>query len=287
VQRLNIDDIMQFSLDQLLEREGVGRWDVLEQHTRVLKMSLQDQISPPDAAKELVDTASLSSDPSDTTYRLWNLLFHAAASLPTYIDHIVQLTLAIRRVPCNPESPNKLYNTLWSHWQDVHSYYYTWRTLKPSSPTSSTGAEQWINFTIFSAKLVKYGDEMAMRQIGISGFFDLRAALETTLETRTRDLPKNAIVTAKQSLENDILAAAQWIIYAGSKLLKIHNDFFGDAWIKGLSKKTDLWDGEPGFSQARWRFWAERFDEWETEEETSEAVKEAASVIRTHLAENT
>jgi hypothetical protein len=278
---------MQFSLDQLLEREGVGRWDVLEQHTRVLKMSLQDQISPPDAAKELVDTASLSSDPSGTAYRLWNLLFHAAASLPAYIDHIVQLTLAIRRVPPRPESPNKLSYTLWSHWQDVHSYYYTWRTLRPSLPNSLTGAEQWINFAIFSAKLVHHGDGMAMRQIGISGFFDLRDALETTLETRTRDLPKNAIVTAKQSLENDTVAAAQWVILADSKFLDVHNVFFGEAWIKGLSKKTDLWDGEPGFSRERWEFWAERFDEWVAEEEASEAVKEAASVICIHLAETT
>jgi hypothetical protein len=287
VQRLHIVDRMLSPLDQWLECEGVGRWGALEQHTRVLKTSLQDQIRPLDAAKELVDTASLSSDPSDTAYRLWNLLFHAAASLPAYIDHIVQLTLAIRRVPSNRESPNKPTYTLWSHWQDVHSYYYTWRTLRPSSPDSLTGAEQWINFTIFSAKLVHHGDEMAMRQIGISGFFDLRDALETTLETRTRDLPKNAIVTAKQSLENDVLAAAQWVIFADSKFLHVHNDFFGDAWTRGWSKKTDLWDGEPGFSQARWRFWTGRFDELATEEETSEAVKEAASVIRTHLAENT
>jgi hypothetical protein len=287
VQRLHIVDRMLSPLDQWLECERVGRWGALEQHTRVLKTSLQDQIRPLDAAKELVDTASLSSDPSDTAYRLWNLLFHAAASLPAYIDHIVQLTLAIRRVPSNRESPNKPTYTLWSHWQDVHSYYYTWRTLRPSSPDSLTGAEQWINFTIFSAKLVHHGDEMAMRQIGISGFFDLRDALETTLETCTRDLPKNAIVTAKQSLENDVLAAAQWVIFADSKFLHVHNDFFGDAWTRGWSKKTDLWDGEPGFSQARWRFWTGRFDELATEEETSEAVKEAASVIRTHLAENT
>jgi hypothetical protein len=273
---------MPFPLDQWLDREGVGRWGALEQHTQVLKALLQGLVSPSDAAKELVDTASSSSDPSDTAYRLWNLLFHAAASLPAYIDQIVQLALAIRRVPPSPESPNKLTYTLWSHWQGVHSFYYTWRTLRPSSPNSLTGAEQWINFTNFSAKLVQHGDEMAMRQIGISGFFDLRDALETKPETRTRNLPTNAIVTAKQLLETDTVTAAQWVIYAGFKFLDVHNDFFGEAWTKGLSKKTDLWDGGLGFSRGRWKAWAERFDEHQTE-----AAKEAASVIRTHLGEST
>jgi hypothetical protein len=165
---------MSSPLDQWLEREGIQRWGVLEQHTQVLKACLDDMISPSEAAKELVDTAASSSDPSDTVYRLWNLLFHAAAALPAYIDHIVQLTLAIRRVPPSPENPNSLCYTVWSHRRDAHSFYYTRRTLRPfSSPDSLTGAEQWNNFTIFSANLVQHGDEMAMRQIGITAFFDL------------------------------------------------------------------------------------------------------------------
>lgn len=278
-------------LDQWLEHEGVESWGALEQHSQVLKKLIHNQTSPQDAAKELVDIASLSSDPSDTAYRFWNLLFYAAASLPAYIDHIVQITLAIRRIPPSPERPNTLSYTLWSHWQDTHSYYYTWRTLRASSSTDNlTGAQRWINFTAFSARLVQHGDEMAMLQIGINGFFDIRDALETTLETRARYLPKNAIVTPEQSLENDTVAAAQWVIYAGSKLLHLHNDFFGNAWNKGLSKKTDFWDGEPGFSQARWKFWAARLVERTTKdpgsEEAIEAARDAACLIRTHLRES-
>jgi hypothetical protein len=276
---------MSSPLDQWIEREGIHRWGVLEQHTRVLKTCLDGTISPSDAAKELVDTAASSSDPSDTAYRLWNLLFHAVASLPAYIDHMVQLILAIRRVSPSPESPNSLSYTLWSHWQDTHSFYYTWRTLRPfSSPDNLTGAEQWINFAMFSAKLVQYDDEMAMRQIGIAAFFDLRDALETTLETRRGDLPKNAIVTPEQSSETDIITAAQWVIHASPRILHLHNAFFGEGWIKGLSKKTEFWDGEPGFSPARWKFWAGRFEERAIGDQTSKdarkAAKKAACVIR-------
>jgi hypothetical protein len=282
------NSMMLSSLDQWLEHEGVQRWGALEQHSQVLKKLIQNQTSPQDAAKELVDTASLSPDPSDTAYRLWNLLFHAAASLPACIDHSVQLTLAIRRVPPSPESPNTLSYTLWSHWQDTHSYYYTWRTLRASSsPDNVTGAQRWINFTALSAVLVQHGDEMAMQQIGINGFFDIRDALETIVETRAMNLPTNTIVTPEQSLEIDTVAAAQWVIYAGTKLLHLDNDFFGNARNKGLSKKTDLWEGEPGFSQARWKFWADRFDKRVTEnpssEEAIEATKQAASSIRTHF----
>jgi hypothetical protein len=271
-------------LDQWLEHEGVERWGALEQHSQVLKKLIHNQTSPQDAAKELVDTASLSPDPSDTAYRFWNLLLHAAASLPAYIDHLVQLILAIRRVPPSPERPNTLSYTLWSHWQDTHSYYYTWRTLRASSsPANLTGAQQWINFTTFSARLVQHGDEMAMQQIGITGFFDLRDALETTVGTRAMNLPTNTLVTPEQSLEEDAVTAAQWVTSAGSKLLHLHNDFVGNVWYKGLSKNTDLWDGEPGFSQARWKFWADRFDERAIDTDVSEAAREAASLIRTHF----
>ena len=274
-------------LDQWLEREGVARWGILEPHTKVLKTLLHDKTTAQNAAKVLADTATLSPDPSETAYRLWNLLFHTAASLPTYIDHIVRLTLAIRRVHPSPESPNTLSYSLWSHWQDTHSYYYTWRTLQSSSSGSLSGAEQWINFTTFSAKVLHHGDEMASREVGITACFDLRDALETKLETRARNLSKNAVVTAGQSLQTDTIAAAQWILYAGFQLMHLQNDLFGDSWTKGLSKKTEFWDGEPGFSRARWKFWAERFGESAKDVEAREVVGEAARVIRTNLGEST
>jgi len=274
-------------LDQWLQREGIARWGIVEPHTNVLKTLFLDKTTAQKAAKELVDTATLSPDPSDTAYRLWNLLFHTAASFPAHIDHIVLLTLAIRKVHPSPKSPNTLSYSLWSHWQDTHSYYYTWRTLKSSSPGSLTGAEQWINFTTFSAELIHHGDEMALREIGITAFFDLRDALETTVETRARDLSKNAVVTADQSLQTDIIAAAQWILHAGFQLLHLENDLFGDAWTKGLSKKTELWDGEPGFSRARWKFWAERFGESAIDGEARVVAKEATRVIRRNLGGST
>lgn len=279
---------MSSHLDQWLEREGVAaRWDFPEQHTKVLKAVLHNNTTAQKAAKVLVNTATLSPDPSETAYRLWNLLFHTAASFPTYIDHIVRLTLAIRRVHPSPESPNTLSYSLWSHWQDTHSYYYTWRTLQSSSPGSLTGAEQWINFTAFSAELIHHGDAMALREIGNTAFFDLRDALETTLETRARDLARNAVVAANQSLQTDTIAATQWILYAGFELMHLENDLFGDAWTNGLSKKTELWDGEPGFSRKRWRFWAERFGESAIDGEARVVVGEAAHMIRTNLGEST
>jgi hypothetical protein len=104
-------------------------------------------------------------------------------------------------------------------------------------------------------------------------------------------MPHSAIVTPSQSLETDIVAAAQWVRYAGFRLLQLHNTLFGEGWIKGLSKKTEFWNGEPGFSQARWELWTERFEKRAIGDQTSKdarrVAKEATRVIRANLGERT
>ncbi|KAG9757778.1 purine and uridine phosphorylase, partial [Aureobasidium melanogenum] len=236
---------MQSPLDQWLEHAVAQEHGALPQHTQILKTVIQDKISPENAAKELVDNTSSSRDKQDTAYRLWNLLFHTAANLPSHIKAIVDLVLAIYNVPPSPQTPNALSYHLWTKWQDMYSYYHTYRTLASrAAPNTLTNADRWINFTVFSATLLNQNDnEMFVKEIGIHAFFDLRNALEMTLETHAeKTLRQNSIVTAKQALEIDVVAAAQWVLYADDKLLRLDNAVNGEKWSRGLSKETELWD---------------------------------------------
>lgn len=75
-------------------------------------------------------------------------------------------------------------------------------------------------------------------------------------------------------MTTDIEAAACWIIHGGSKLQSVSNESFGSGWSRGLSRKTEFWDGEPGFSTDRWHFWAQRLETLAKEEFMSERAKE-------------
>ncbi|KAH0402552.1 purine and uridine phosphorylase, partial [Aureobasidium melanogenum] len=236
---------MRLPLDQWLEHAVAQEHGALPQHTQILKTVIQDKISPENAAKELVDNTSSSRDEEDTAYRLWNLLFHTAANLPSHITAIVDLTLAIYDVPPSPQVPNALSYNLWTSWQDIYSYYHTYRTLaSPASADTLTNADRWINFTCFSATLLNQSNnEMFVREIGINAFFDLRNALEMTLETHAgKTLLQNSAVTAEQVMEIDAVAAAKWVLSAGDKPVHLDNEMFGEKWRRELSQETELWD---------------------------------------------
>lgn len=284
--------IMQSPLDQWLEHTIAQKHGALPQHTQILKAVIEDSISLVDTAQQLIDDTSSSRNREDTAYRLWNLLFHTAANLPSHINAIVNLTLAIYNTPPSPQTSNSLTYNLWTNWQDIYSYYHTYRTLaSPGSPNTLTNANRWINFTVFSATLLKQSDsEMFVKEIGIHGVFVLEDALEMTLETHAeKTLLHNSIVTAEQAMETDVVAVAQWVIHAGDKLLGLDNAGFGGSWSRGLSKETELWDGEPGFSKGRWELWAQRFEERGNEEwmseERRETAREAARKIRGDLSQ--
>lgn len=140
--------------------------------------------------------------------------------------------------------------------------------------------------TVFSAILVNQSKKgMFVREIGIHAFFHLRDAVESTLKTYAKSkLLHNSIVTAEQAMETDVVAAAQWVICAGERLIQFDNAVFGQKWSRGLEKETKLWNGEPGFSKAGWDFWAKQFEgganeEW-VSEEVSRVAQNAARVLR-------
>ncbi|KAG9663765.1 hypothetical protein KCU64_g1102, partial [Aureobasidium melanogenum] len=160
---------MRLPLNQWLEHVIAQKHGALLQHTQILKTLIEDSISPMDAAKELIDDISSSRNREDTAYRLWNLLFHAAANLPSHINAIVNLTLAIYNVPPSPQAPNALSSNLWTDWQDVYSYYRTYRTLASRAALNTlTNAQRWMNFTVFSANLLaQSNNNIFVREIGI------------------------------------------------------------------------------------------------------------------------
>ncbi|KAH0153064.1 hypothetical protein KCU67_g9620, partial [Aureobasidium melanogenum] len=283
---------MQSPLDQWLEHAVAQEHGALPQHTQILQTVIQDRIGPENAAQQFIDNTSSSRDDQDTAYRLWNLLFHTAANLPYHINAIVYLTLAIYNVPPSPQVSNAFTYNLWTNWQDVYSYYHTSRTLaSPASADTLTNANRWINFTVFSATLLNQSDnEIFVTEIGIHAFFDLRNALERTLETHAgKTLRQNSVVTAEQAMETDVVAAAQWVLDAGDQLLGHDNAGFGEKWRRGLSKETELWDGEMGFSRRRREVWAQRFEEIAKEEWMSEegrkVAEEAGEAIRGYLSQ--
>ncbi|CAD0085700.1 unnamed protein product [Aureobasidium vineae] len=202
---------MSSSLDQWLRHCRAGIWRALSQHTQILKNPLENKTSIEDAANQFINTASSSSDSPETAWRFWNLLFHTAANMPASINSLVDLTLVIYNLPLGPQTPNVLSYHLWACWQDSHSYYYTYRTLAtPPSPTNLSGANLWINFTIFSATLVqRSGNDMFLKESGSSAFLDTRDALEYSLESHAKSLLFNSIVTVEQPLQTDTIAAAQ------------------------------------------------------------------------------
>lgn len=266
-------------LDEWLEHAKAQKHGALPQHAQILKTLIEEKIKPEDAARQLVDDTSSSRDSADTAYRVWNIVFHTAINLPSSIDAIVDLTLAIYNIDSGSQSYNALSQHLWSHCQDVYSCYQTYRTLASSTSSNAlTNAQRWINFTIFSAKLVGQSENgMFVKELGAHAFFDLRNALEMTLESYAKKhLRHNSIVTAEQAMKTDIVAAAQWAIHAGDKLLHLDNEVFGDCWSKGLSAKTELWCGESGFSKARWELWAHRSEELAKEDWMSEEGRETA-----------
>ncbi|THW24998.1 hypothetical protein D6D23_04757 [Aureobasidium pullulans] len=269
---------MSFSLNAWFESEKTGQWGASPVHTNTLDVLFYRKISAEHAAERLLSDVNLRDSTQENAWGFWNLLFHAAASLPDHVDVLVQLILAIRQAEASPEGPNKLTQSLWSSWDDAHSFYYTWRTLDSSksdlSSDNLTGADRWINFTSFSAKLVQQGDEMFMRECGIQAFFDMRDALETTLCSHANTLLPHSTTSAEECLTTDIEAAACWIIHGGSKLQSVSNESFGSGWSRGLSRKTEFWDGEPGFSTDRWHFWAQRLETLAKEEFMSERAKE-------------
>ncbi|CAD0098244.1 unnamed protein product [Aureobasidium mustum] len=251
-------------LDQWLEHAIAQDHGSLPHHTQTLKPVIENTIKPEDAAKQLVSDVTSNRDSADTAYRFWNLVFRTAATFPPYFGVIVDLVLAIYDVPSGSEGFKGIERYFWENWQDVYSDYYTYRTLASSAGTNTpNNAKRWINFTHFSAILLHQSDkEVFVKEIGIHAFFDLRNALKITVQTHgTKTLRHNSVVSARQAMETDVVAAAQWVIYAGTKLLYLENAGFGNHWTRGLSQKTELWDGEPGFSKARWEVWARRFEE--------------------------
>lgn len=120
-----------------------------------------------------------------------------------------------------------------------------------------------MNVTVFSATLVDHSNhETFVKKIGINAFFDLRKALEITVQTHAiKTSLHNSVVSLQQAMEIDVVAGAKWVIYAGIKLLYLENAGFGNHWTRRLSQKTDLWDSEPRFSEVRRGFWARRLYE--------------------------
>lgn len=103
-------------------------------------------------------------------------------------------------------------------------------------------AQRWTNFAAFSAMLASsgvFGEDFGL----VSGLAVIVAGLEKkspTMWERETNLP----------------AALQWLIRA-SKVIHRDGGRMGTGWDFG----SEMWNGRPGFSQERWKFWKDRLEE--------------------------
>lgn len=123
--------------------------------------------------------------------------------------------------------------------------------LRPS--VEITNAERYRNFTVFSATLARKFDDRG--NLRIQAFFDIRDALEMSVESLEKDLPQNSLLSANQVKAIDIEVAALWVVHGGESILTLRNEHFGGDCERGFATETDLWSGEPGFSEERWQLW--------------------------------
>lgn len=110
-------------------------------------------------------------------------------------------------------------------------------------------ARRWRNQNAFAARCVEEG----VGEWAHFGIWQLRAALE---EERAADQAENR--------ECLILAASEWAIHSGARLLQWAAD--EDKEPEPFDWGTDvaagsLFQGNPGLSHRRWNFWKDRFNE--------------------------
>lgn len=141
---------------------------------------------------------------------------------------------------------------------------------KDDIATNAASQQQWINISIFSAKLAATKVPQ-LNELSRGGY-----VLRTLLENTPEDI---------NELRGTVPAAAVWINLNGKTIYESKGKMEGEYdWI------TSEWKGEKGWSKERWTFWKERFATISTEEaldkETREIAKNAAELMGKIEAEN-
>ena len=255
---------------------------------RIIADFVSSDNPPESAAESILSSVRTSPKPEDSGYEVLMLLLGTVAEFSEPHDAIVRLFFAIRDIP---PKPNPVYNYVHSmhreNLDNLSGLRYRWKL--EDKQASTTPGDRWVNYNIFTAKLATSGFDDGYL---IFGFFCLRETLELTRQSRESEFEKhlwpNSLrgpdFDADKLMSYDLMAAAKWVLLAGSDMYRLKSSVFAETWKRGLAVKTDLWDGEPGLPQGRWLLWQSRFDHMAAQPYIPEKVrtisKEASAVIR-------
>ena len=248
-----------------------------------------------EAAEQITAQASdrRRQPPNNRVGKIWNLLLACAEEVPNAQPQILNLFNAIFSLP-KPEGKNG-WDVDWSNekqreglgWtlEGLHSCMFLafpgseigkmvgltmmMKALKSNiqekSSSSASGVslkDRWANFHAFTARAESVG-------IMYSNITWAIPLIVSTLEKKvaTKDTKSKQVV----SLETNVPAATNWLIFASEELL-----MGADKIEKGCFEGSEFgeWKGT-GFSRERWSFWKQRLEELATSELLSEEAKEA------------
>ncbi|KAF2827942.1 hypothetical protein CC86DRAFT_369131 [Ophiobolus disseminans] len=274
-------------MDQWFSQKASAGDSALKESTKILHEFISHNTSPATAAEAILHSVSKASEPSDAAFEFQTLLLDTVAEFSEPHDAIIKLLFAIRDIPPSPNPITRSFASMHrEHLDALSGGRYPWKPEDKQAPT--TPGDRWVNYNVFTAKLAQSGFD---DKLFIFGFFCLRDALERNQQSRESELEKRvrptslkrSAVTAKELVSFDVLAAARWVLIAGTEIYKLGNAAFEEGWERGLAVRTDLWDGEPGLSRGRWLLWRGRFDDFADQtyvrEDVRTLAKEASGAI--------
>lgn len=287
-----------------------------------LATSTKISLAVEETASDLIAAVTASSDPAHALWQLWDAFFTSITACSTSHNPHLALLDAIRLQPATQPNNVSLRSNArrqlhsytqadgklhWqtlprfsAQWRDVHDILEAWRDWDGvrapgagnnfiGSKLSSSGAELYLRFNLFSAALLKATrGEGEVHPIWV--FYKCRDVLERRKGTPSKNQPRAHRLSPELVWALDIQVAAACMRDGGEALWRTNREELGQHWGSALHKETEMWPREEGLTRERWQLWEERLRLLNTEvghldEETKAVVAEAADVVAALLAE--
>jgi hypothetical protein len=237
-------------------------YDITEEQINTLKDCLEGNITSEEAAERLTSHPEASSTPVELTQRLgglWTLLNDTAVRLESAQENIISILQAIKKLPkANvPAGEGEEYMdfdegyywnelTAWANnWADAFNSYVSGYLIE--RPASDQDREKrrmaWSNACAYTARLAATGD-------------DALSSYGSGLDLATRAIAEALEIDTGAKEPDSLEAAAQLFRYSSRELYRRCKEGRTEGMLTG---KSDLWQGGDGFSDARWRFWSQRW----------------------------
>jgi hypothetical protein len=236
-------------------------YDISNNQINTMKDYIKDSISNEETAKRLASHPEASSTSLELQQRLgglWMLLNETAVNAKAAQPKIISLLQAIRQLPHakvpKGEGESSMDFDDGYYWRELTDWANNWADSFNSygscylieHKTGDQAQEQrktaWSNACAYTARLAATGDKALSHGAGLDR---ATSAISEVLEVNTaNEEPK--------SLE----AAAQLFKYASPELYRRCK---GSQTEGMLTSKNSGWQGDRGFSEARWKLWHERW----------------------------